>query len=230
MSKRSEIIDPSEYRKGVTGLMYTELLGWIDLGHALGGDITRTLSKFRQGEMSRKPYYLVQYEQIMRAGKFATGRYIGWNIKRGRSQHEIHSILLAMVMRTAVLFENWQAQPWFSWYTDSGFSGEDLVSDLLGFYSVVRPMNYINMIQPVSKEAALRRWDHYGPIGNFKNKGFKPLLFPDPAIENVPLTPYKANLPGFMTAITPFTDFRSGIVRIIDKASILNEYRGFRIP
>lgn len=61
--------------------------------------------------MSRKPYYLVQYEQIMRAGKFATGRYIGWNIKRGRSQHEIHSILLAMVMRTAVLFGNWQAQP-----------------------------------------------------------------------------------------------------------------------
>ncbi|NEG63545.1 hypothetical protein GQQ23_14525 [Pantoea agglomerans] len=230
MSKRSEIIDPSEYRKGVSGLVYTELAGWIDLGHALGGDITKALAKFSRGEVSSKPYYLVQYEQVMRAGKFGTGRYIRWNIKRGRSQHEIHSILLAMLMRTAVLFENWQAQSWFSWYTDSGFSGEDLVSDLLGFYGAVRPMNYITMLQPVSKEAALRRWDHYGPIGDYKNKGYKPLLFPDPAIKNVPLIPYKNNPPDFMTTITPFTDFNSDIVRIIDNASVLNEYRGVRIP
>lgn len=95
--------------------------------------------------------------------------------------------------------------------TDSGFSGEDLVSDLLGFYRVVSVKNPFSMLRPVSKEEALKRWDHYGKIGIWKNKTFQPLLFPDPA-KNPHARPYKGILPSFMRTVVPYNDFLSGNV------------------
>ncbi|EIS28458.1 hypothetical protein YPPY54_1978, partial [Yersinia pestis PY-54] len=54
----------------------------------------------------------------------------------------------------------------FNLVTDSGFSGEDLVSDLLGFYRVFSIPSPFEILRPVSKEEALKRWDYYGPIGS----------------------------------------------------------------
>lgn len=85
-----------------------------------------------------------------------------------------------MMIRTAIAFEKWQSKWIFSWYADSGFSAGDLVPDLSGFYRVIRPIDLTSSLQPVSKAAALKRWDYYGPVGNYKNETFKPLLFPDP--------------------------------------------------
>lgn len=42
-----------------------------------------------------------------------------------------------MMLTVAKRFESMQASFPFNLVTDSGFSGEDLVSDLLGFYRVV---------------------------------------------------------------------------------------------
>lgn len=39
MSIRSEIIDGSRASGSNYGLIYTEVLGWVDLGHAQGTDI-----------------------------------------------------------------------------------------------------------------------------------------------------------------------------------------------
>ncbi|WP_338327840.1 hypothetical protein [Rosenbergiella epipactidis] len=50
----------------------------------------------------------------------------------------------------------------------------------LGFYRVISNYDPLLMLRPVSKEDALARWDYYGKIGNWKNKKFQPLLFPDP--------------------------------------------------
>lgn len=216
MSKRKHIIDPWVPGKKEYGLVYSEILGWIDLGHALGDDITDCLMQMERGEASGQPYYLVEYQQAMKYKQVRTGRCLRWNIKRGRSLSERHSITLAMMMETAIAFENWQSMPFFSWYTDSGFSAEDLVSDLFGFYKVVRPQNYWPWLKIVDQEAALRRWDYYGVLGSFKNKGFNPLLFPDPADKRVPHIPYKGRLPNFTMSITPFTRFDSDIVRRID--------------
>ena len=47
------------------------------------------------------------------------------------------------------------------------------------YVSDVDPMTYLTVL---SKEEAYRRWDSYGSIGKYKNKLFKPLIFPDPAI------------------------------------------------
>lgn len=48
MSKRNDIIEPSEWaldRK--TGLVYSEILGWIDIGHAQGSDIKKLTVRYK---------------------------------------------------------------------------------------------------------------------------------------------------------------------------------------
>lgn len=116
-----------------------------------------------------------------------------------------------MMMTMARKFEAFQGAFPNNLVTDSGFSGEDLVSDLLGFYRVVSVQNPFTMLRPVSKADALRRWDHYGKIGNWKNETFRPLLFPDPAT-SPHSHPRKGILPPFMRTVVPYSDFLSGNV------------------
>lgn len=111
MSKREDIIDPWARREKEYGLVYSEVLGWIDLGHAIGGDIADCLDQMTRGEASGQPYYLVEYQQTMQKLRFSTGRCSRWNIKRGRSLSERHSITLALMMETAIAFENWVMLP-----------------------------------------------------------------------------------------------------------------------
>lgn len=207
MSQREEIIDTSRLssENGVRhGMIYSEVLGWLDMGHARGDDIRNLMMQFSTGESARQPWYPVRYEQTMGIGRFSTGRFNVWEIKKGRNLRERQSIALAMMMSTAIAFENWQSMPWFNWYTDSGFSGEDLVSDLFGFYKFNFPRIYRGQLKIVNKESALRRWDHYGPIGRYKNRGFLPLLSPDPLEKFLCPRPYKGQLPRFMQQVTPY--------------------------
>ncbi|MCT4701046.1 hypothetical protein MUA02_03390 [Enterobacteriaceae bacterium H20N1] len=184
MSKRSDIIDGSAAARAPYGLVYTEVLGWIDLGHAQGTDIRNLL----------------------------------------------RSIALAMMMSLARKFEGLQSSFPISLTTDSGFSGEDLVSNLLGFYRVVSAQNLFGMLHPVSKEEALKRWDYYGKIGSWKNENFRPLLFPDP--EMFPnARPRKGELPNFMKTVSPWSDFRSGIVSIASAdGSYIDKAKGGILP
>ncbi|CAI2435286.1 hypothetical protein [Serratia plymuthica] len=227
MSKREDILDISRFGSEKVirhGLVYSEILGWIDMGHARGDDVRALMASFSTGESNGKPYYQVRYEQKMAFSRFATGRFNVWQIKKGRTPAERRSIALAMMMSTAVAFENWQSMPFFSWYTDSGFSGEDLISDLFGFYRVNFPRIYWGELKIVCKESALRRWDHYGPIGRYKNTGFLPLLFPDPAEKFTCHKPYKGQLPRFMMQVTPykFTPNEDIVIRTSNKSGIIN--------
>lgn len=155
MSARWQIIDGSNAFYHDKGLVYSEVLGWIDLGHAQGKDIKKVLDAMDKGERSQNERYTVTYAQsmYMDSGKrFGAGMHIRWRIKRGRSLEQRYSLALAMMMTTAVKFETMQASPPFGWAIDSGFSAEDLVSDLLGFYRVVRPVNYFPWLQLVSSK------------------------------------------------------------------------------
>lgn len=70
---------------------------------------------------------------------------------------------------TAKRFEAWQDSILFNWYTDSGFSVEDLVSDLVGFYRVFGTgPDPLCLAKPVSYETAVQIWDAHDPIGTFK--------------------------------------------------------------
>lgn len=218
MSRRADIIDGSKAERNAYGLVYTEVLGWIDLGHAQGNDIRQLWAQMLQGEAQSGLYYDVTYKQSMTGLKrhMTVGKSITWRLKKGLSYHQKQSVALAMMMTLAHRFEGLQASFPFSWATDSGFSGEDLVSDLLGFYRVVACMsNIFSHLKPVSEAAALRRWDHYGSIGSWKNQTFKPLLFPDP-LAFPHSRPCFGQLPFFMRSVTPYHRWSSEDVSIID--------------
>jgi len=194
-------------------------MGWFIqrcwVGHAQGTNISNLLRAIDAGESSGKAYYEVTYSQSMRSLTFntKTGKFITWRIKRGRPYYERKSIALGMMISLTLKFEGLQASFPFNFITDSGFSGEDLVSNLLGFYRVVTNLDIFTLIKPVSKKEALKRWDHYGRIGAWKNRDFKPILFPDP--DKYPdARPRKGVLPDFMLSVRPWNDFQSGKVKI----------------
>lgn len=213
MSKRSEIGDGFGAASRKTGLVYTEVLGWVDLGHARGVDIVKLMLQIEKGERSFAKYYDVTYGQGMTAPfkMMRTGKMVTWRIKRGRPDWEQKSIALAMMMTVAKEFERFQTTFPNNFITDSGYSCEDLVSDLLGFYRVVSTPHPFSMLQAVSKEEAIKRWDYYGKIGSYKVTDFTPLLFPDPGKYSNP-RPRNGTLPSFMKTIVPYTDFLSGNV------------------
>lgn len=213
MSNRSDIIEGAQAPYANRGLVYTEVLGWVDLGHAQGTDIRELLRLITLGESSGKHYYEVRYSQGMSGirGQFRSGKMTTWQIRHGRPGWEQKSIALAMMMSIARKFEDFQSAFPYHLGSDSGFSGEDLVSDLLGFYRVVSIQNPFEMLRPVSKNEALKRWDYYGNIGRWKNETFRPLLFPDP--EKFPhSSPRSGVLPAFMRTVIPYHDFLSGNV------------------
>ncbi|VEI62392.1 Uncharacterised protein [Serratia rubidaea] len=135
MSKRSDIIDGAEASSAPYGLVYTEVIGWVDLGHAQGTDIRNLMRSIDSGESSDEEYYRVSYSQSMRdpTKTIKLGKFITWRIKHGRSYYERQSIALAMMMSLSLKFEGLQASFPISLVTDSGFSGEDLISNLWVF-------------------------------------------------------------------------------------------------
>lgn len=71
MSKRSEIIDGYKASTANRGLIYTEVLGWIDLGHARGDDVKKLMGKLREGEASGKSIMMLNTSsQCWRAAFF----------------------------------------------------------------------------------------------------------------------------------------------------------------
>lgn len=55
MSTRAEIKDGSQFDVLRRGIVYTELLGWIDMGHARGSDMTLNGSSSRGSAASNLP-------------------------------------------------------------------------------------------------------------------------------------------------------------------------------
>ncbi|KNC89520.1 hypothetical protein [Trabulsiella odontotermitis] len=232
MSTRSDIKDGAQFDMLDRGIVYTEVLGWIDMGHARGNDVLALRNQFIAGERSGMPSYIVMYRQDMSFAKFnsrlGVGKFSRWEIKRGRSAEDINKIMLAMMMCTASSFEGLQSLRAFSWYTDSGFSGEDLVSDLFGFYRAIIPGRYGAHLRPVNYIAATRRWDYYGAVGSYKNRGFHPILFPNPDDPCVMHRPYISILPRFLTWLRPWDDFMSGIVNVITSDGTSLALRGVK--
>ncbi|MGK3189273.1 hypothetical protein ACCW92_16970 [Enterobacter soli] len=89
-----------------------------------------------EGKHSGKSFYFVMYRQDMGIlkfkSRFGVGKFSHRKIRRGRSTEDINRIMLAMMMNAASRFEGQQSLRSFSWYTDSGLSGEDLVKTRSG--------------------------------------------------------------------------------------------------
>ena len=88
------------------------------------------------------------------------------------------SVALSIYMDVSKRFENFQ-RLWGAgdWFTDSGYSQDDLVSNLLGFYIAVGDLSKsqaIALSHPVSRETAEAIWKKEGSVGSNKNTEFKP--------------------------------------------------------
>jgi hypothetical protein len=109
---------------------------------------------------------------------------------------------LAIFLDVSIAFESLQANWFFRHVTNSGYSAEDLVSNLIGFYRAVHPMvNYIEMCEPVSKEQAIATWDTYGAVGSRKNYDTNPVIFPNPM--NQCGFPHTGTLPPALSTMRP---------------------------
>lgn len=166
-------------------LIYTCNCGWIDLGHLQSVESHRNryasaaylwkdiLHERGIGIPGHSDSHLIQYKQSM--GRFGLTQEFAkfYLVKKGLSLSAKRSVALAIFMEVSMGFESLQAS--MSLLTDSGFSQEDLVSNLIGFYMVVHgALDWKNLCKPVSTEASLAVWDANGPVGSHKNKVFQP--------------------------------------------------------
>ena len=122
MTDRSDIVDGNSAIGRKYGLIYTKRCGWIDLGHAMG----------------RK--------RLLKAGVLKK-----YDVKKGLNDSQKKSVALSIFLDVSHAFENLQSNWLFRLVTDSGYSAEDLVSNLIGFYRAVYPSKqFISLCQPVS--------------------------------------------------------------------------------
>ena len=192
MSKRGDITDGAFATTNKHGLVYTEKLGWIDLGHAQGNDareLKRKLNQEFQAKFYKELngwYFPVRYFQEMGVNKRFFGRNIAFRtgvmtevmVRTCLTPSLKARVALTLMYDTAIRFEAWQNSLLFNWYTDSGFSVEDLVSDLVGFYRVFGAgPDPLWLARPVSYEKAIQIWDAHNSIGKYKNSEFSPHLF-----------------------------------------------------
>ncbi|TDS88023.1 hypothetical protein EDF78_11231 [Rahnella sp. BIGb0236] len=226
MSKRADIKDGISSAGQKSGLIYTKILGWIDLGHACGEDARRLKEILLEERGARffpkfnAWYFPVDYYQdfgkMIKFNTYQAGGYVGINtplmIRTCLSWEVKTRIALTIMMKTAYRFEALQQSTAFSWYTDSGFSGEDLVSDLVGFYRIFgNGIDPIVLSCPTTKEYALGIWDHYGEVGNYKKKDFRPLLFPQPVPPKRGI-PRKGFLPSWLNYIKPLDNLSESFI------------------
>lgn len=95
MSIRSEIIDGNLAQRSSYGLIYTEVLGWVDLGHAQGTDIRNLWAEMLRGESQSRETYDVTYKQSMVGLKrrLTVGKSITWRLKKGLPYHQKKALL-----------------------------------------------------------------------------------------------------------------------------------------
>ena len=193
MSKRDEI--------GTGRLVYSCNCGWLDLGHA-GIDLSDPTGPKRKAGKNPHPDvgadklwkkitdqkgtaslldksgFKVSYRQEMSKSILTAGESRDYWVKYNLSVGEKEQVALAIFMEVSIAFEGMQDSFPYSRFTDSGFSMEDLVSNLIGFYVVVRPalLNRLSSLcDIVSKKATYDVWDSYGAVGQTKNKNFTPI-------------------------------------------------------
>lgn len=214
MADRSKVKDGSSAEKDTKGLVYTRKCGWIDLGHAnpIGGaevlwrklrkdpPLRKSVIRSRDAD-KEKEYFKINYKQNMvYRGKISTGVRRWFLIKRNLTMKQRKAVALSILLNVTLGFEGYQGSFPYCLFIDSGFSCEDLVSNVISLYRAINPSRkYLEMCEPVSKEIALAIWDKYGSPGKYKNKILRPIFFP----LDCKGSPRYGLFPAFLTYIKP---------------------------
>lgn len=167
-------------------LIYTCNCGWVDLGHSNPKKTRRphigaiTLWEDIQKESGTRSEYdsgfEVVYTQDMRKAGFSASETGHYFLRSNLDLNKKKSIALAIFQEISMKFETMQGSfPYKIFSSDSSFSQEDLVSNLIGFYTAVYPgVDFLKMCEPVSKAASKDVWKKFGSVGSEKNRTFEP--------------------------------------------------------
>lgn len=175
------------------GLAYTCNCGWIDAGHAgtfipkderLGANnlwkrILEETDIYHQNGMAGYKVGFTEYAAAKGASFEKSQNYF---IKGGLTTAQKEQVALAIFKEVSLGFEAAQGEGVKGFLsekfgTGSSFSEEDLVSDLVGFYKVVKDYDWRTLCKPVSREAAEAVWKKFGAVGSHKNNTFSPNFY-----------------------------------------------------
>lgn len=136
-----------------------------------------------------------------RKNLFKVGILKKYDVKKGLDDNQKKSVALSIFLDVSHAFEGLQSNWLFRQATNSGYSAEDLVSNLIGFYRAIYPdKQFISLCQPVSKAVALDIWDKYGEVGSNKNYSTIPYIYPITSSKNGPMS---MQLPSELNIIKP---------------------------
>ena len=171
-------------------LVYTCKCGWIDTGHANPKSSRPTVGPAYlwsqiKNESGRRPKFpgstgfQVTYTQDAVWSFLGIKMYPGvtrsYRVNEGLSLAEKESVALGIFQEVSYAFEQKQL---VAFWSGSGFSIEDLASNLLSFYTIVRPgIDYLKLCTPVGKEASLKLLGKYPNTFSTKNRDFTPKFF-----------------------------------------------------
>ena len=195
MSGRSDIKPGSN---GWRRLSYTCNCGWVDWGHALPGsalELKRQTDNEKPGlsilkkvdvTLEGDPAYILVYGQAMGAGPIRVSTRRHWIVKKNLTNPQKMSAALGIFLNASFRFERLQGAFPFSIVSGaSSFSPEDLVSNLIGFFSAYKSIPQVQMRKicgEVSVDESYRVWDEHLPNGlsGLRNRSPRPILFPCP--------------------------------------------------
>jgi hypothetical protein len=204
MTSRTDIMQDKD---GWRRLSYTCRAGWVDWGHASaegparfkrnliaeksfpGNPLWHNVQVEIDTGMGRVPAFIIQHqEEMTKFGLTAKAGHL-WAVQKGLTMQQREQVAFRIFMDTSMSFEAMQSSFPYVLFTDSGFSGEDLVSNLIGFYRAFR-LNHIGRtdstpvrrwLGEVSLQESLHIWDQYlskhGGLGAMKNKTTIPQQF-----------------------------------------------------
>lgn len=220
MTDRADI-EPTQPR-GWRRLSYTYHCGWVDWGHALPDGALGLLYKLKSQKadndllnsadvtLNGKPAFVIGYGQEMGALGIRVSARRHWVVQKGLSQAQLESVGLAIYLSASFDFENLQGTFPFSLVAGgSSFSTEDLVSNVIGFYSAARAISQDRMrtlCGEVSVDESYRIWDEHTPNGfsEHKNRTTTPVLFP------TQYAPSESEAPVFPAALSSIKAARQG--------------------
>lgn len=162
-------------------LVYTCNCGWLDLGHLKSSARPHASARYLWQDIlherglsiaGHRGKHFIGYKQSMGRFGLSVEHFRTYWIKKGLSISERQAVALSIFMEVSLGFESIQEK--YSLFTNSGYSEEDLVSNLIGFYVEVLGIDWAAPCKPVSIKASQSIWDEDGSVGLRKNRGFKP--------------------------------------------------------